>query len=118
MRNPGAVEPKRVEFRLIKPDAALGGSANRCGGWLAALAIAALGCATEQPLAKPEATRGLAVNVARAPSADERYCAWYGSRGKDDVFYFGQAAFWSAMARADGDPTADLRHVGPQLVGR
>jgi hypothetical protein len=118
VRNPAAVEPKRIEFRLIEPDAARGGGANRCGGWLAALAIAGLGCAAEPPLAKPETTRGLAVNVARAPSADERYCAWYGSRGNDDVLYYGQAAFWSAMARADGDPTADLRHVGPQLVGR
>lgn len=84
----------------------------------AALAVAALACAAQAPAPPAKAPHGLAVNVARAPSADERYCAWYGSRGADDVLYFGQAAFWSAMARAGGDPTADLKHVGPQLVGR
>jgi hypothetical protein len=60
----------------------------------------------------------VATYVASDPSPDERYCAWYGARGGDDVLYFGQAAFWSAMARAGGDPKADLRRAGPQLVGR
>jgi sugar lactone lactonase YvrE len=80
-------------------------------------AIAALGCAAIEPAAEPPTT-GLVVATAPAPSSDERYCAWYGAPGSDDVLYFGQAAFWSAMADAGGDPTADLRRAGPQLVGR
>jgi len=58
------------------------------------------------------------VATADPPSADERYCAWYGAPGGDGVLYFGEAAFWWAMAHAGGDPTADLRRPGPQLVGR
>ena len=58
------------------------------------------------------------MHVALPPSADERYCAWYGARGPDDVLYFGQAAFWSSKARANGDPSADLQRIGPQLIGR
>src|SRR5262245_45828701 len=117
-RKPRTGDAKRVWFRMGRSRAASGCSANHCGAWLAALAIAGLACArppSPEPAASP---RGLTVNVARAPSPDERYCAWYGSRGRDDVLYFGQAAFWWAMAKASGDPTADLRHAGPQLVGR
>jgi hypothetical protein len=63
--------------------------------------------------------------VARAepPSAEERYCAWYGD-ARGSVLYFGQAAFWSSY-RASGasgagveDPRADLAVAGPQLIGR
>lgn len=66
----------------------------------------------------PGAEDGVAIETAPAPSDDERYCAWYGDAGRDGVLYFGQAAFWSAMARAGGDPAGDLAHPGPQLVGR
>ena len=52
-----------------------------------------------------------------SPSADERYCAWYGSE-RDGVLYFGQAAFWSAMRDHDGDPRGDLQAPGPQHIGR
>jgi hypothetical protein len=58
------------------------------------------------------------VYTAPAPSQDERYCAWYGAQGRDEVLYFGEAAFWSAKASAGGDPAADLQRPGPQLVGR
>jgi hypothetical protein len=51
------------------------------------------------------------------PSADERYCAWYGS-ARDGVLYFGEAAFWSAYRLAGQDPRADLRRPGPQPIGR
>jgi hypothetical protein len=97
--------------------AAIGGGAIRCGSW-AALSLIALGCTATPHADEAKATRGLSVNVARAPSSEERYCAWYGTRGEDDVLYFGQAAFWSAMASAAGDPTADLQRAGPQLIGR
>ena len=65
----------------------------------------------------PPAT-GVSVQIARPPSSTERYCAWYGAEGVEDVLYFGQAAFWSAKAKAGGDPTADLQQPGPQLIGR
>jgi hypothetical protein len=60
---------------------------------------------------------------AEPPSAEERYCAWYGD-ARGSILYFGQAAFWSSY-RASGtrgadveDPRADLAHAGPQLIGR
>ncbi len=88
----------------------------------AALAtLAALACASgaaREPAAPFPRAANVSMHVARAPSADERYCAWYGARGVDGVLYFGEAAFWSAMAGAGGDPTADLRHPGPQRIGR
>ncbi len=82
--------------------------------------IAAIGCAGQPPAPPPTVPRAtdVSIQVARAPSSEERYCAWYGSPGADGVLYFGEAAFWSAKARAGGDPTADLRRAGPQLVGR
>jgi hypothetical protein len=57
--------------------------------------------------------------VARAdpPSAEERYCAWYGD-ARGGVLYFGQAAFWSAYRASGEDPKADLAVAGPQLIGR
>jgi hypothetical protein len=55
--------------------------------------------------------------VAPAPSAEERYCAWYGD-ARDGVLYFGEAPFWWAYRRQQGDPRADLQHPGPQLIGR
>jgi hypothetical protein len=77
------------------------------------------GCASTPGPAPFPAASGVAVYVTRAPSADERYCAWYGARGRgDDVLYLGEAAFWSAKAAVGGDPAADLRRPGPQQVGR
>jgi hypothetical protein len=51
------------------------------------------------------------------PSVDERYCAWFG-HARDPMLYFGQAAFWAAFREGGGDPEADRRIAGPQLVGR
>ncbi len=34
------------------------------------------------------------------------------------ILYFGQSAFWSALRAHGGDPSADLLHAGPQLIGR
>ena len=52
-----------------------------------------------------------------APSADERYCAWYGD-ARGTTLYFGQAPFWWAMGASGGEPLADLKTVGPQWIGR
>jgi len=52
-----------------------------------------------------------------APSSEERYCAWFGD-AREGVLYFSEAPFWWAYRRHAGDPRADLRHPGPQLVGR
>lgn len=65
----------------------------------------------------PGPARGVRVVDAQAPSSQERYCAWYGD-ARDDVLYFGQAAFWAGHRSSGGDPRADLEHPGPQLVGR
>jgi hypothetical protein len=109
------------------------GSASRGGVadgalWLAirALAAIAIGCiaplAPEQHTDVPESAfanaTGVKIQVAQAPSRDERYCAWYGAQGPGSVLYFGESAFWSAKARSGGDPTADLKRTGPQLIGR
>lgn len=51
------------------------------------------------------------------PSAEERYCAWFG-HARGGVLYFGEAAFWSTFQAAGRDPRADLRLAGPQLIGR
>jgi hypothetical protein len=61
----------------------------------------------------------IAFNISRAPapSDTERYCAWYGS-SRDDVLFFGQAAFWSSYHAAGGRPRADLDRRGPQQIGR
>jgi hypothetical protein len=82
-------------------------------------ALWAIDCASEKPPAPTfPGGAGLSVYHANPPSRDERYCAWYGARGADEVLYFGEAAFWSAMASSGGNPTADLKRAGPQLVGR
>jgi hypothetical protein len=60
---------------------------------------------------------GVVVRIAPDPSDRERYCAWYGD-ARAGVLYFGESAFWNAMRAAGGDPAADLREPGPQLVGR
>jgi hypothetical protein len=79
------------------------------------LALAAawglLGCAG-WPFADP-----LLIATAPAPSADERYCAWYAA-ADGDVLYVGESAFWWAMRAADGDPRADLAIPGPRRIGR
>jgi sugar lactone lactonase YvrE len=60
----------------------------------------------------------VAVFSSDAPAAkDERACAWYGDE-RGGVLYFGEAAFWSSMRAAGGDPTADLRVPNPQRIGR
>jgi hypothetical protein len=55
--------------------------------------------------------------TAPAPSESEDYCAWYADSA-DRMLYFGASPFWSSKREAGGDPTADLRAEGPQVVGR
>ena len=57
------------------------------------------------------------VATASAPSAVERYCAWYGD-ARNGTLYFGQAPFWSALQASGGRPTGDLDREGPALIGR
>ncbi len=77
--------------------------------------LSALGCTPAPEPASPP--RGLRVVAAPPPSVSERYCAWYGARG-GDVLYFGEAPLWSALRAAGGDAQADLAEPGPQRVGR
>ncbi len=51
------------------------------------------------------------------PSEAGRFCAWFGD-ARGGTLYFGTSAFWWAMRRAGGDPTAEVRVPGPQQVGR
>ena len=85
----------------------------------AGLAALGLGCA-QNPKTVP-GDRGPAweahVETARSPSSDERYCSWFGD-ARGGVLYFGEAAFWSAYHRFQGDPRADLKQTGPQRIGR
>ncbi|MGH0035977.1 MAG: hypothetical protein ACQGVK_13200 [Myxococcota bacterium] len=85
------------------------------------------GCGgTWSPLGEPErpadpprspAPIAASVHTAPAPSAQERFCAWFGDR-RGGVLYTGLSAFWSELRRAGGDPRADLRRSGPALIGR
>ena len=89
-------------------------AATRCGidATLATLvAWVGLACAT------PRDGDAVRVATAASPSAIEPYCAWYGDR-RDDVLYFGESPFWNAMRAAGGDPMADSHQAGPQIVGR
>lgn len=82
--------------------------------------VAALACAGPKPLpASPPTHASTGVRFLEKPSPSERelYCAWYGSM-RDHVLYFGQAPFWASMRAAGGDPMADLRESGPQIIGR
>jgi len=57
------------------------------------------------------------VRRAASPSAEEAYCAWFGARA-GDALYFGESAFWSAYRAGGDDPRASLPLEGPQHIGR
>lgn len=78
-------------------------------------ALGALACAPARDFVS--FPQGLRVVTAPAPSASERYCAWYGARA-GDVLYFGEAPFWSALHASGGDARGDVANSGPQRVGR
>lgn len=110
---PGGTPPPaapRGRGRLRSLRRALGrrpwGAARVC---TAILVGVTLGCA-------PRPTGVLPYDL-EPPSGAERYCAWFGD-ADDDVLYFGASAFWSTTRDAAGDPRADLRLPGPQLIGR
>jgi len=107
-RSPGRELEARYALRL-RPQRK-GGSLLGSSVSIALLALAAC----------THADRGISrsrVYAYPTPSAVERYCAWYGD-ARDDVFYFGLAAFWSAMRSHDNDPMADLLAEGPVAIGR
>lgn len=91
----------------------IGRHSRRC----AALLLLALGLGCAGSWLPAWLRTGLHVVTAPAPSASERYCAWYGD-SDGETLYVGLAPFWSAMRAADGDPRADLHLPGPQAVGR
>lgn len=53
----------------------------------------------------------------RLPPPEAGACAWFGD-ARDDVLYFGIAAFWSELRAAGGDAEADLTRPGPRWLGR
>ncbi len=116
---PAAQRGSAAESGIHASRARAAGIANPvafAGALAAALALAASGCRAPTPGA-PGPAGGLRVHTAPAPSDAERYCAWYGAR-RGDRLYFGEAPFWWAMREAGGEPAADLERAGPQRVGR
>ncbi len=103
--------PQRAELNSFL---GFGRAASRCG--IAATCttfatLVALACAT------PRDGESVRVATQPPPSASEQYCAWYGDR-RADVLYFGESPFWNAMRAAGGDPMADSHQLGPQVIGR
>jgi len=118
LRRPG--DPKRRRKPSAQKHLAQGaagrGAAARGGRWgvvllLALTAVLAACAGKHTPRGATQA------HTAPPPSGTEDYCAWYGD-ARDDVLYFGQAAFWSAKRAHGGDPRGDLAEPGPQLIGR
>ena len=92
------------------------GTASRGCTWIrraAALAPLLLAACA----AGPGPQLAASVYTAPAPSAEERYCAWFGDVD-GSVLYFGESAFWSAYRAAGNQPTAVLAHAGPARIGR
>lgn len=89
-------------------------AASRCGiaaTWATLAALIGFACATPRDRASVRSA------TEPPPSSTEQYCAWYGDR-RDDVLYFGESPFWNAMRAAGGDPMADSHELGPQVIGR
>jgi len=101
--------PQRWEFDLLSR---LARTASRCGivaTCTTFVALIGIACRTTP--------RGAHTATAPPPSSSERYCAWYGDRSQD-VLYFGESPFWNAARGAGGDAMADMREAGPQVIGR
>ncbi|MEN8183308.1 MAG: hypothetical protein ABFS46_12320 [Myxococcota bacterium] len=75
----------------------------------ATLVAVAMGCAIPAP--------EIAFHSATSPSSEEGYCAWFGDR-RGDVLYFGEAGFWWSFRHSGGDPRADRAVPGPVRLGR
>ncbi|MDJ0787254.1 MAG: hypothetical protein QNK05_10645 [Myxococcota bacterium] len=80
-----------------------------------------LGCAGAEgglgPFGQARPGSGATSHVLPSPSAEERYCAWFGAR-RGDVLYAGLSPFWAELDRAGGDARGDMRAAGPQWIGR
>jgi hypothetical protein len=103
--------PQRPE---LHPLSGIARAAFRCGIGATCTTLATLigfACAT------PRDDDAVRIEKALPPSSTEQYCAWYGDR-RDDVLYFGESPFWNAMRAAGGDPMADSHALGPQVIGR
>ena len=55
--------------------------------------------------------------TAPAVSDAEHYSAWFAD-SRDQDLYFGASPFWWALRETGGDPRADLRAEGAQVIGR
>lgn len=86
-------------------------SAIRAFGSLALLVLLA-GCAW----LPGAASRTAAFRAPEIRYGDERYSAWFADE-RAGVLYFGLSPFWTELW-ATGDPAADLRSAGAQLIGR
>jgi hypothetical protein len=106
-----AVFEKVLKSRVVERKK---GGAFRCCSAVVGCALL-LGCGMWLPVGRD--APALQMLTAPAPSDAEQYCAWYGD-SRDQVLYFGASPFWPAFREAGGDPTADLREEGPQIVGR
>jgi hypothetical protein len=120
-RRPGSADARILEpTRDVVWAAATGCSASQIGGCAFAVCgalLGVLGCGGAAAPLAGASPRGLHVVTAPAPSAQERFCAWYGEP-QDGVLYFGESAFWSELRSHGGDPKADLRLPGPRRIGR
>jgi hypothetical protein len=108
----------------MKPPTAAVQPAGAGGGWARRgfRGVAALLFGTSLLLAPPGRADeidpgGWVVRRQEPPGATERYCAWFGSRS-GETLYFGEAAFWTAFRAHGHDPRGDLRGSGPQRIGR
>ncbi len=109
-----ALRRRSPQRAALHPLSVFARAASRCGIAAACTTLAALigiACAT---LPNGDAVR---IVTAPPPSNTEQYCAWYGDR-RDDTLYFGESPFWNVMRAAGGDPMADSHARGPQVIGR
>jgi hypothetical protein len=110
----GATRLRAPQRSEMQPLSRFGRAASRCGiaaTWATLAALIGFACAT------PRDRDSVRIATEPPPSRAEQYCAWYGDR-RDDVLYFGESPFWNAMRTAGGDPMADSHESGPQLIGR
>lgn len=102
---------------MTRCNAARCGTAASCCGLILAGLLAGCLAPEDRPQARTVGFPDVEVYREPDPSADERYCAWYGD-AEGGVLYFGEAAFWSSYRAAGMDPRGDLEAPGPQQIGR
>jgi len=110
----GTTRRRALQLTTFQSLSGFAAAASRCGiaaTWTTLATLLGFACAT------PRDGDSARIATEPPPSSTERYCAWYGDR-RDDVLYFGESPFWNAMRAARGDPMADSYELGPQVIGR